>query len=460
MNYTILPKKNHIPTLFFFNTQEQDKNQNVKMVEPHVEPHVSHSIQHYYNDVVSQFNQMKKNECVNKEYFEEIEKIMNHYEFLFSKVSGSKFSVSKLRPSNPVFYVYMELMYSNGIMDSLKNKNINSIFFSSSGDVFIECMNILREEYKDNYISTDSISYKENTLRFSNSSSVDLLYIELKEEKDDLEKNYILNSLYALCNTILYQKYQGVTLLKLDVLIHKPILEIIYLYTCLFEKVTIVKPVSCNIMTNERFLVCKNYRLDTPPYDFFNKLNSYLKMNTIEYSLLNFELPYFFLNKIEESNVSIGFQQIEQIDLIMNIIKNKNREEKLENIKKTNIQKCILWCEKYKIPHNKFLERGNIFLPENQKKREENELFRENTMENTASEIARDEEIEENEETEENEEREENEDTEDLEEENIEDFFLLHTESRIELECYANRILEEQINMGIDEYLYEPSLYI
>ena len=437
MNYTILPKKNHIPTLFY--THEEETNQISKMMEPYI----SQSIQHYYNDVLSQFNQMKKNDSLEKEYFEEIEKIMNHYEFLFSKVSGSKFSVSKLRPSNPVFYVYMELMYSNGILDFLKNKCMNAIFFSSSGDVFIECMNILREEYKDNYIYTDSISHNENALRFSNSSSFDLLYIELKEESEDFQKNYILNSLYALCNTILYQKYQGVTILKVGLIIHKPILEIIYLYTCFFEKVTIVKPISCNIITNERFLVCKNYRMETPPYDFFNKLNNYLKMNTIDYSLLNFELPYFFLNKIEESNVSIGFQQIEQIDLIMNIIKNKNREEKLENIKKTNIQKCILWCEKYKIPHNKFLERGNIFLPENKEKKEY-DFSKEKTIDEPEDEL-----------------------TYNYEENKIlngsifiDDSFLIHNESTNELECYANRILEEQINMGIDEYLYEPSLYI
>ena len=80
------------------------------------------------------------------------------------------------------------------------------------------------------------------------------------------------------------------------------------------------------------------------------------------HSLLLLEMPYYFINKIEESNVSIGFQQIEQIDQILNIIKNKNKEDKLENLKKNNIQKCIQWCEKFKIPHNKFVEKNNIFL--------------------------------------------------------------------------------------------------
>jgi hypothetical protein len=42
----------------------------------------------------------------------------------------------------------------------------------------------------------------------------------------------------------------------------------------------------------------------------------------------------------------------------------------------------------------------------------------------------------------------------------IEESALFQNESTRELECYANQILEEQINMGIDEYLYEPTLYI
>ena len=49
--------------------------------------------------------------------------------------------------------------------------------------------------------------------------------------------------------------------------------------------------------------------------------------------------------------------------MIINILKNKNKEEKIEIIKKSNIQKSISWCEKYKIPFNKFSEKTNIFLP-------------------------------------------------------------------------------------------------
>lgn len=62
-------------------------------------------------------------------------------------------------------------------------------------------------------------------------------------------------------------------------------------------------------------------------------------------------------------NITIGQQQLEALDQIISILKNKNKDDKIETIKKSNIQKSVSWCEKYKIPCNKFTEKINIFLP-------------------------------------------------------------------------------------------------
>jgi hypothetical protein len=73
-------------------------------------------------------------------------------------------------------------------------------------------------------------------------------------------------------------------------------------------------------------------------------------------------VPYYFINKLEELNIIIGHQQLEFMEQLISLYKNKNREEKIESLKKTNIQKCIQWCEKFKIPYNKFTDKVNIFL--------------------------------------------------------------------------------------------------
>jgi hypothetical protein len=79
-------------------------------------------------------------------------------------------------------------------------------------------------------------------------------------------------------------------------------------------------------------------------------------------SLLQTTLPSFFISKIEEFNVIYGQQQLEAYDQLINIINNKNKLDKIEALKKINIQKCIAWCDKYKIPCNKFIDKYNIFL--------------------------------------------------------------------------------------------------
>jgi hypothetical protein len=87
------------------------------------------------------------------------------------------------------------------------------------------------------------------------------------------------------------------------------------------------------------------------------------------HSIIDNDIPYYFSNKIEESNAVIGQQQLEAYDQIINIFKNKNKDEKIEVLKRNHIQKCIQWCEKNQLPHNKFVERVNIFL--NAKKKED-----------------------------------------------------------------------------------------
>ena len=58
----------------------------------------------------------------------------------------------------------------------------------------------------------------------------------------------------------------------------------------------------------------------------------------------------------------LGKQQLEAFGELLAILKHKNKEEKLELLKKQNIQKCVNWCEKYNIPCNKFSLKINVFL--------------------------------------------------------------------------------------------------
>jgi hypothetical protein len=133
----------------------------------------------------------------------------------------------------------------------------------------------------------------------------------------------------------------------------------------------LIKPLISNITTGERYIVCKSFNSRNLEQSNLCKsieniiipiINDAFMNNIYVKSLLQNEIPYYFLNKLEESNAVIGQQQLEAYDQIINIFKNKNRDEKIENLKRNHIQKCIQWCEKNQLPHNKFIDKINIFL--------------------------------------------------------------------------------------------------
>ena len=141
-----------------------------------------------------------------------------------------------------------------------------------------------------------------------------------------------------------------------------------------------VKPSISNITKGERYIVYKSFNSNIFEHSnlssqLYERILTKINENNVATdkcvdSLINDEIPYYFLNKLEESNAVIGQQQLEAYDQIINIFKNRNRDEKIENLKRQHIQKCIQWCEKNQLPHNKFINKVNIFLTPKKKESE------------------------------------------------------------------------------------------
>ena len=93
-------------------------------------------------------------------------------------------------------------------------------------------------------------------------------------------------------------------------------------------------------------------------------IREYPKMKTITHisSILNFELDYYYSNKIEEYNAIFGQQQIGNINTTLSLISCKNKNERLETLKKNHVQKSIQWCDRNNISYNKTANPTNIFL--------------------------------------------------------------------------------------------------
>jgi hypothetical protein len=367
MSYYILPKKITELTI--------DPLISVSPIPP--KPYISFSLYNYLNNINKQLVSIQNNDTfflsINEDSLSFLNEIINPYEFIFTKVPNSKLSVSKLKPFSNSFYILMEIIHIFNLLDSFIDKNINTLSYGFNSNSIIECMNMLREDKNDiNIKSNIDIphirTYGCDITESFRSCTYDFLYYELNDD-DYKNNNYITGMIYILCNLLCYQNSNGVSIIKIDNIFDKPTIDILYILSTIYEKVYIIKPNIVNVTSNERYIICKNFICNLQKiklyYTYFINLDlliKNIKQDEQLITLLKDDLPYYFLNKIEESNIIIGHQQLEYIDQLINLHNNKNKDDKINILKKNNIQKCIQWCEKFKIPYNKFTDKVNIFL--------------------------------------------------------------------------------------------------
>jgi hypothetical protein len=344
-----------------------------------VAPFISYSLCNYLTSMNEQFKKIRDSDLYishmeddNVLFF--LNKAINPYEFIFTKVPSSKLSVSKLKPHSNLFYILMEIVNNFNLLDGFYDKDIKTLSYGANADSIIEFVNIFREESSDIHLKSN-ICIENSKIIFNESNehfreeTYDFLYYELHDKDYLINKNYITGFIYILCNLLYYQSPDGVSIIKIDNIYYKPIVEIMYILTSIYDKVHVIKPTLANAVTNERYIICKNFIVNSQKTKlyamYFANLGFLLKTLKEEeqtVSLLKNELPYYFINKLEELNIIIGHQQLEFMDQLISLYKNKNKEDKIETLKKNNIQKCIQWCDKFKIPYNKFTDKVNIFL--------------------------------------------------------------------------------------------------
>ena len=344
------------------------KNNNIIIVDPHIgltslKPYISHSLYNFYNNVKKQIILMGSDLSYND--YEEIITTVNPYEYIFSKVPGSKFSVSKLKPKTNMFYDYLEITSTLNIFEPFKNKTIKSLHISSSCDDSIDCIEMIRENYtEDEIFSFETIN--DEMYKSIIEENFDFMFFD--KNCDNLN-NYVINFIEFIMLILRFQSNNGVSIIKIDYVFHKPIVDMMYLITSLFDKVFVIKPNTSNITTFEKYLVCKGFISNENKLELYKqnyiKLNNFIKNLPHENvsTIISNNIPYYFINKIDDMNCIIGQQQLEALDLIISIFKHTNKEDKIEIIKKINIQKSVNWCEKFQIPYNKFSDKTNIFLP-------------------------------------------------------------------------------------------------
>ena len=204
---------------------------------------------------------------------------------------------------------------------------------------------------------------------------------------------------YALC----LQRKGGNFVLKIFDIFYEHTVHILYILSGFYEEVNVCKLKTSRVGNSEKYVVCKKFRFDsylqyypiilesfseikhtiseqykaTPnrtitirKFDIFAKELHFMRANPMQnnsyiWKLLNIRIPRHFTKQIEDINSIFGQQQIENIHYTISLIDKQPKQDKLDQLVKQNIVKCVNWCIEHSISYNN-LTVTNLFEQGNQ----------------------------------------------------------------------------------------------
>jgi len=331
-------------------------------------------------------------------------KYTNKYEYIHSIIQHTKISVCKLKPLSRSFYKLIEICNLLNLLDNISSESISTFHLAEGPGGFIEAIQFMRENNNDKYYGMTLIDNNNNNIpgwkkskiflskhnniiiesgldKTGNLFNVDNLWYCYNKYKNtmniitgdggfdfsvDFNKQEILSMkliFCQICYAIAMQKKGGTFILKVFDTFYESSIDLIYILSSFYQKVIITKPDSSRQANSEKYIICKNFRLDNT-YNIINNFSKFFPIINSDNEIkrfLNIDIPYLYINKLEDINASIGQQQLENILATLCLLDN-NKQDKLDTIKKNNIQKCIIWCDKYNLPYHKSVNQLNIFL--------------------------------------------------------------------------------------------------
>ncbi len=344
-----------------------------------LQPYISNSLIHYTSETHKLLEKQIHLDSSNITLKTSIQ-LVHNYDFLFSPISGLDIPVSVIKPQHSVYFDIIELYQTLKIGECLcinpyilacgKNckSAVDALLYHCEGEAHYKLL--------DQYNSTNNLwllgkltTNMEYYERFEHAekiiSSCDLIYFEENDKSFSDVNDYVLYLIKAILVINMYQSRDGCAIIKINTIYYKPIIELLYILSSMYLKIYIMKPNTSNVMLDERYIVCKSFA--TSNKYIINELhNLYMELRKVKFevninSILKNKLHCHFLNKIEESNVIIGQQKLDAYTQINNLLKSKNKMEKIEILQKHNIQRCIYWCDKHNIPYNVIPEDLTLF---------------------------------------------------------------------------------------------------
>ena len=365
-------------------------------------PAISNSLSFYLYDIKEKLDKREKDWDIYKKY-------TNPYEYIHTVIPFKKKCVSKFKPLSRSYFKMIEIIHTFELY--FDSKPLKSFHLAEGPGGFIEAIASLRRNPNDNYYGMTILDDKNdpnipawkktdaflrnnknviietgadktgNILSIENfvyckekyGSSMDFITADggfdfsLDFNKQEIN---IANLLFAqIVYALVMQKKGGSFVLKIFDSFMQHTVDLLFILSSFYDKVYIIKPQTSRYANSEKYVVCKGFILPTCQYFFpflyraFEKMSMPSEKEVFISRFLSIPVSYFFTSRIEEYNAIFGQQQIENIHYTISLIDNKNKQEKIDNLIKVNIQKCVAWCMKYNVLHNIFSPTTtNIFL--------------------------------------------------------------------------------------------------
>ena len=395
MNYFVLPKIiNNIEKLTIIKKNINENN---------TECYISKTLNKYLTEIKHQINDYINDWDLYKKY-------TNPYEYIHSIVPKNGYSIAKLKPLSRSFYKMIEICHIFEFQNLLDD-DFKSFHLAEGPGGFIEALVFLKKLNNNNNNINNANNNKTAVHYGMTLQSQDIDVPSWKKSQDFLKKNpnviiengpsgtgdlFKVENLHycyqcyhntmdmitgdggfdfsvdydnqehssiklifaQICFAILMQKNGGVFILKIFDIFTRPTVELLFLLVNLYDTVYIVKPYTSRIANSEKYIVCNGFKSISSDFienifKIFEEIMTTDKDSSLTHEIFGFldiEMPYLFINKIEEYNAIFGQQQMENINNTINKIINKDQFN--DEYIKANIQKCILWCQKHEIPYH------------------------------------------------------------------------------------------------------------
>jgi 23S rRNA U2552 (ribose-2'-O)-methylase RlmE/FtsJ len=364
-------------------------------------PVISNSLCHYLYDIKERIDQYESEWDSYKRY-------TNPYEYIHTPVPQKRKSVSLYKPLSRSYFKMVELTNFFRLLDGPNTtKPIRTFHLAEGPGGFIEALVNMRVNKDDEYIGMtildDADDYnipawkKSNQFLHDNSNvhietgadgTGDILAIsnfeycaekygstmeiitgdggfdfstDFNNQEVHITRLLFGQIAYALC----MQKRGGSFILKLFDCFMQHTLDAIAILSSFYDKVYITKPQTSRYANSEKYIVCRGFLFKSSA-DFYPILHTaFSKMVETDektvFRFLNIPLSLYFITKLEEFNATFGQQQVENIYFTISLIENKQKNDKLDTLIKTNVQRCINWCIKHNIQHyTSILENSSI----------------------------------------------------------------------------------------------------